>query len=208
MLNVYLITNTINGKKYVGQTKTKIMRRWSAHKRDSKRVDNLFYRAIRKYGPDAFEVVLLEDWETQEEVNDAETWWIKILDTQNSEFGYNIKPGGGKGPLPESVKQNISKAHLKRFEDNPELREQRGLINRGRKFSDEARENMSKGHLGIKLPEFTESHKQGISNSLKETWKERPWTTGPKTEDQKQRISSGLVSYHANKTPEEKEAFS
>lgn len=29
---IYLITNTVNGKKYVGQTKGKVSRRWTNHK--------------------------------------------------------------------------------------------------------------------------------------------------------------------------------
>ena len=70
---IYLITNTINGKKYVGQTSLKTSsRRWSAHKRDAiYGVGTKFCRAIRKYGPDVFELVTIEDWSTVQEANEA-----------------------------------------------------------------------------------------------------------------------------------------
>lgn len=47
---IYKATNNINGKIYIGQTTKTLEERKKYHKRDSKRIDNLFYRAIRKCG--------------------------------------------------------------------------------------------------------------------------------------------------------------
>lgn len=74
---IYLIRNSINGKCYIGQTtKKNPVARWKQHIRSAKYAANsdiLFYRAIRKYGADAFvfetvvsnvPVALLDDLET------------------------------------------------------------------------------------------------------------------------------------------------
>ena len=48
---VYLITNTVNGKVYVGQTINGLSKRWKGHKNDVRNgSQNPLHRAIRKYG--------------------------------------------------------------------------------------------------------------------------------------------------------------
>ena len=151
---IYLITNTVNGKKYVGQTKGKVSRRWTNHKSSARRgQDNYFYRAIRKYGEENFEVVTLEDWNTLEETNDAERWWIKILDTTNSELGYNGLIGGHFQPSPD-VGKRISEGKLKAFQEHPE-----------------ERENIRQGKLGVHL---SEEHKKAIADAQRGQPTRRP----------------------------------
>ena len=70
---IYLITNNINGKKYVGQSRN-LIKRWGQHKTESRRdKPNLIVdKAIKKYGIDnfSFEILfecpldMLDDWET------------------------------------------------------------------------------------------------------------------------------------------------
>ena len=134
-----------------------------------------------------------------------EEWWIKILDTTNDEFGYNTKAAAEGKELPQFVKDKISKSHRQRFLDNPELREQRSSINKGRKFSEEAKANMSKAHEGIKLPKFTQKHKEKLSKSNKLAWENRERDLGPRDESTKTQISDGLKNYHASLTQEEKD---
>ena len=57
---VYIITNTVNGKIYIGKTRDMAVR-WIDHKAKANRGDQRpgLHRAIRKYGPDAFVVRLL-----------------------------------------------------------------------------------------------------------------------------------------------------
>ena len=54
---IYLITNKINGKQYIGQTVKTVQKRWSRHLADSKNFDFYFYKAIRKYGKENFKVL-------------------------------------------------------------------------------------------------------------------------------------------------------
>lgn len=51
---VYRITNNINNKVYIGITTILLKRRWSAHKRDDKKLKYPLYKSIRKYGIDNF----------------------------------------------------------------------------------------------------------------------------------------------------------
>lgn len=94
MAHIYKITNTINGKSYIGQTIKPISARWYFHIYDAmNKVDDLyFHRAIRKYGAENFIVEEIEECR-QDELNSREMYWIKYFDTFNN--GYNLTLGGG-----------------------------------------------------------------------------------------------------------------
>ena len=64
---IYKHTNKINGKSYIGQTIQKPSRRW----RDGKHyIDQIFGVAIKKYGWDNFEhIILTDNIQTIEEAN-------------------------------------------------------------------------------------------------------------------------------------------
>lgn len=52
---IYCITNTVNGKRYIGLTRFTAKKRWSEHVTNSRaRANTLLYKAIRKYGEHAF----------------------------------------------------------------------------------------------------------------------------------------------------------
>lgn len=89
---LYIHTNLVNGKKYVGITSQKVEKRWeNGHGYN----ENLrFGRAIKKYGWDAFEHrVLLKDL-CKSEAECMERYFISILNTQDSRYGYNMTSGG------------------------------------------------------------------------------------------------------------------
>jgi group I intron endonuclease len=57
---IYLITNNINGKKYVGQTTTPLSYRFTNHKSDARNNRGYYLAsAIRKYGEDNFKIEAL-----------------------------------------------------------------------------------------------------------------------------------------------------
>lgn len=59
MASIYLATNRINGKRYVGFT-TNIERRKITHKSAAAKGSNyVFHKAIRKYGMDAFDFSII-----------------------------------------------------------------------------------------------------------------------------------------------------
>jgi len=95
---IYKVTNQINGKVYIGQTNYTVENRWRQHLTDAAREDisdRPLYRAIRKYGPEAFTVECIEEC-PRDQLDDREIYWIDQY--QSYQYGYNATPGGaGRG---------------------------------------------------------------------------------------------------------------
>ena len=92
MAHIYVITNTVNGKQYVGKTNENINKRLQEHIRDSRRQiteKRPLHRAIRKYGigPNVWKLETIDNAQTQEELNQKEQYWIKYYNSV--EEGYN-----------------------------------------------------------------------------------------------------------------------
>ncbi len=87
---IYKITNRLNGKLYVGQTRQPIEKRFLQH----------FYaqtplgQAMRQCGIENFTIEIIERCETQEQLNEREIFWIRVLNSKQP-YGYNIREGGG-----------------------------------------------------------------------------------------------------------------
>lgn len=91
-----MVTNLINGKKYIGQSKN-IRKRFQSHhlvdykNKNSGVYNTKFYQAIRKYGIENFEVAVLELCK-EEELDELEIKYIRKFDTFKN--GYNSTEGG------------------------------------------------------------------------------------------------------------------
>ena len=82
---VYLTTNLINGKKYVGQHKS------SKFDKNYKGSGKLLRKAIRKYGKSNFKVEMIESCNNFNQLNSREAYWIVYYDAVNSNDFYNLK---------------------------------------------------------------------------------------------------------------------
>ena len=94
---IYKITNTINGKSYIGQTIQNVKERFYQHcaTKCSKAVSNMaIHRAIKKYGKSNFIVEVIEEIDSAN-LNDRERYWIKYYNSYNN--GYNSTKGGQDG---------------------------------------------------------------------------------------------------------------
>lgn len=144
---IYLITNMINKKQYVGQTKRPdINERWRQHKM-CKMAGRHLAGAYNKYGMENFKYQIIcicfdEDCDKYEEE------YIKKFNTM-SPNGYNLKSGGHFSKLhPESIEK--MKESLKRVwteEKRKEMSERFKGVNGptyGKKASDETKEKLSK----------------------------------------------------------------
>ena len=95
---IYKVTNSINGKVYVGKT-------YNFEKRKREHIydieDNLpFHRALKKYGIDNFVWEIIDTAESDEEIIEKEIYWIKQLNTciyEKDSWGYNVTLGGEGG---------------------------------------------------------------------------------------------------------------
>ena len=89
---IYVITNKINGKQYVGQTSRDIDTRFAEHWGD-KRSNSAIHLAIQKYGVQNFKVEELECIPLNK-LDEREKYWIAKLDTYTN--GYNKNSGGNQ----------------------------------------------------------------------------------------------------------------
>jgi len=117
---VYLITNLINGKQYVGQTVETIEIRFGNHCSSKNPVIS---RAIRKYGKKNFKVEEIDVAYNQEELNLIEGVYISWFNTLVPN-GYNVKEIiDGKGRHSKETIEKIRKScnkeeNLKIFSEN------------------------------------------------------------------------------------------
>lgn len=111
MYSIYCITNTINGKKYVGMTSRSVHDRWREHVVDSEREYNTMYHSplqadIREYGEDCFThrvLVTTEDKELAMQLEDEAT----IILNTHVPNGYN-RQVGHHSVCSEETKRKIS----------------------------------------------------------------------------------------------------
>lgn len=91
---IYLISNNINSKLYVGQTIQTLNKRFNGHccySKSDRSVNMYIKRAIHKYGRDKFHITLIEECPINL-LNEREKYWIAFYDSYNK--GYNLTKGG------------------------------------------------------------------------------------------------------------------
>lgn len=92
-----------DGRKYIGQT-CNLKGRWKVGSYDH---CVKFYRALKKYGWDAFEHNILKDGLTLDEANYWEEYYIKTFNT--IEQGFNLNYGGKNRLHSQETKDKMSK---------------------------------------------------------------------------------------------------
>ncbi|PGA05603.1 NUMOD1 domain-containing DNA-binding protein [Bacillus mycoides] len=105
---IYKATNMVNGKVYIGLTMQLFSERKKEHRKDSKKKDNPFYRAIRKYGWTSFEWEIIDKADTREELNEKEKYWIANYDSYSSKRGYNATRGGDSFEFTDETKLKMA----------------------------------------------------------------------------------------------------
>lgn len=186
--SVYLITNKINNKVYVGQTTTTLKVRWRAHATcRNMRIGE----AIQQFGLSAFTMELLGTAENQDALNLLESEHIARLDSQNPEVGYNATPGGRGAKIKksrESIERGASKIRGRKM--TAEQVEKMAATKRGRvrteaeiahleymkslrvgvKHSEESRRKMSETLTGYSRPPVTEETRIRLAESARKQW--------------------------------------
>lgn len=198
---VYIHTNKINNKKYIGITKQKANRRW----RDGGGYKGCvrFYSAIQKYGWDGFKHEIVYDNISFQEACDIERELIEQFNTRNILYGYNLQFGGESGKKHSDETKKVLSIRFsgenhpnygKNLSDETKEKIRQSHIgnknyNYGKKIPHETRKKMSEAHEGNKLSDET---KKKISDSNKGK---------AKSEIHKQNMSKSRIgSKHSDET--------
>lgn len=156
-MQIYKITNTINGKIYVGKDEASDESYYGS--------GSLIKRAIQKYGLDKFTKEVLEDNINDKKLlEELEIYWIGKLNSMDKTIGYNICKGGNGGdtitnnPNKQNIIEKIrntskgrvfTEEHKRKLLENhnsknPEVGKRISAALKGRKKSVEHREKLSK----------------------------------------------------------------
>lgn len=94
MAVIYMITNNLNGKSYIGFTKHSVNHRIRQHRSTHCRWKSVIQDAIKKYGWDSFTTTILEESDDVEFLHKIrEPYWISKKNTMVPN-GYNVQQGG------------------------------------------------------------------------------------------------------------------
>lgn len=112
---IYLLTNLITGKKYVGQTTRPLKARINDHQEQSRLLNPrmVIHRSIKKHGFKNFTVETLATCPNQEALDWAELHFATIHNTFYP-HGYNLRAGTGRGSTSEETKRKIGLGALGR----------------------------------------------------------------------------------------------
>jgi group I intron endonuclease len=95
---IYIITNKINNKVYIGQSIdlwTRINEGYLQKLPKNKGHNRHLQRAWNKYGEESFTFEIIEYVDDYEKLNERETYWMHKYKSYDKIFGYNIDPIGG-----------------------------------------------------------------------------------------------------------------
>lgn len=173
MADIYLITNKINNKQYVGQTTKSYQLRFKEHcyyaKTNIKSNPQLIDAKIKQYGIENFTVQLLESVPINLK-DEREQYYIKLYNTYKK--GYNRTIGGDFNPMfDNSIRQKHSRIvksleHRKKISEGvrkaitPELREwfKHSTTNRWNSWTQDQRNSCIRG-----FNKYNNSKKQKVA---------------------------------------------
>ena len=169
---IYLITNIVNNKVYVGQAQNLYVRT-RQHVLYEK--NPLLKKAFKKYGIDKFTIDVLEQCET-DKLDEREQYWMDYYEVIDKNKGYNICPVAGstrglkksqeeREKMSKRASQRIGKSNPfygKHHSDDAKEKIRQKKI--GQVVSDETKRKISQRHTGEK---FSEERKMAISKALK-----------------------------------------
>lgn len=189
---IYVTTNLIDGKYYIGQ-----------HKSDDLN-DSYFgsgkylQRAIKRHGKENFKKEILAICDNQEQLNDREIWFIEHAKAKAKHGNYNIADGGENPPiysgenhymwgkkLPEHIKQAISKANTGRVSTQ-----------RNVPLSEETKRKISESLKG--LPAWNDGLTSEVDKRVL-SGESHPQFGIPLSEERKEKIRQHHIKYYSIK---------
>lgn len=159
---VYVTTNMVNGKRYVGRCcmQTTRERNWKHYLGSGK----LLEQAIKKYGRENFHRTIVSFAYTNEELNRQEMELINFLDCVNSDDYYNISDKyyysfweNATDEEKEILKKKLSQNSFWNTANEEEKEKKRKMMSE--QFSGEKNPFYNKKHTSETLKKLSESHK-------------------------------------------------
>lgn len=203
--NIYVFTNKINNKKYVGQS-INPKERYKQHIKDSKNDNLLFHNAINKYGIDNFDFEIIEKDVSIEEIGCREMFWIKELNSKKPN-GYNLTDGGegtiGYSHTEEAkIKMSCMKKGKFTHYQTQETRDKISMANKGTKPSDFCIKRAIETNKGRSISEETKKKisdsSKGVKKSPKHVEKVRKALLNRKEEDKKKSYAKAVKTKRNN----------
>ena len=90
---IYITTNHVNGRQYIGQKKYDKSGKWKKYLGSGIALKN----AIAKYGLESFSKEIIEECDSKELLDERERYWINYYNATKSDHFYNIAKGGDGG---------------------------------------------------------------------------------------------------------------
>ena len=184
---IYIHTNKINNKVYIGQTSKAPEERWKKNgygylqKKNGEYIQPLFARAIKKYGWNNFEHIIWAEGLTAEKANEIERLLIALYNSNDPEYGYNLRSGGNNSKHSEETKKKMSeimkgkpspnKGILMSEAQKQKISNSKKGISTGPK-SEDTKRKISEGNKGKIVSEET---RKRISEARKECWKDEDY---------------------------------
>ena len=205
---IYLTTNLINNKKYIGKHKASVFD--ETYKGSGKYIT----KAFNKYGFDNFKVEILKICDSLSELNDSEIEYIAKYNAVESDEFYNLA-NGGEGNTSKRTEETIEKlrnsltGRTLSEEHKRHVSESKKGQRVGCKMSEETKLKISMSNKGRV---FSEEHKRKIVESRRkngnyvvseETIKKQslshknqiPWNKGL-TKETDDRVKKGCENFH------------
>lgn len=120
---IYITTNHVNGKKYIGQKNYDKRGNWKKYLGSGV----ILAKAIQKYGKENFSKEVVEECESKEQLDEREKYWIAYYDAVNSDNFYNIASGGDGGNTLSGFTKEQMIIHSKK-----QSKAKKGIINQGK----------------------------------------------------------------------------
>lgn len=143
MFSVYMHTNIINNKKYIGITSRNPKDRWYNGKGYPH--NDYFTNAINKYGWDNFKHEILYSNLTEEEACLKEQELIKLYKSNQHDYGYNLESGGKYFKVNDLTKKKISNS-LKGRIITEDMKLKISNSEKGKLVSEETRKKISESN--------------------------------------------------------------
>lgn len=162
---LYCHQNQINGKLYFGITSTSLYMRFR-NGRGYK--TQMFGKAIKKYGWENFNHIIILENLTYEMACECEKYLISKYQTNNGQYGYNVSEGGEGNSSRPSEESNKKRSESEKGEKHWHY---------GQKWDEEIKQKMRKPHYSIRgnnNPAKRQEVKDKISSSLKQWHKDHP----------------------------------